>query len=178
MRGENSRFVSVPPAGRPSGGEANGIRERLRLLSGPSLILISRARAAPFSTARAMIGSTSRTIFPRMSLAGTANSLPASRIFASPRLFNLHALDRRAGEGVGALVFGVAGMARYPFPACTVAFVCRLKRAPEVVVFHRLFVARPPAVQFPTRHPPRDAIHHVTCIRVDDDVGRFLQCLE
>lgn len=80
-----------------------------------------------------------------------------------------HAL---AGEFVGALVFGVTGVALHPVPVDFVFVAGGFERLPEIGVFDRLFGSGLPAVALPGMNPGRDAVLHVVAVGVEVDVGR------
>src|SRR5262245_46762935 len=69
-----------------------------------------------------------------------------------------------AGEGVGALVLGVAGVALDPVPGDAVAGGGGIETAPEILVLHRLVLGRAPAVELPAVNPAGDAVAQVGAV--------------
>src|SRR5574340_1804112 len=61
-----------------------------------------------------------------------------------------HAL---VGQRIGALVFGMAGMAAHPFPLDAVQLTQCVQLQPKILVLHRLAVGRAPVALFPAGHP-------------------------
>src|SRR5262249_19780664 len=69
-----------------------------------------------------------------------------------------------AGEVVGALVLGVAGVALDPEPLPLVPLAGRIQPHPQIDVLDRLLLLGLPAVAFPARQPLRDALPQVHAV--------------
>src|SRR5579859_8294321 len=66
--------------------------------------------------------------------------------------------DALAGQRVGTLVLGMAGMALDPDPFDLMALQGLFERQPQIDVLHRLLVGRFPAVALPAVDEARDAV--------------------
>src|SRR4051812_19212955 len=83
--------------------------------------------------------------------------------------------DALARQLIGALVFGVAGVALDPVPAHLMRFQRGIEPLPKFDVLDRLLVGGAPAVPLPTVNPAGDALTDVLAVGGEVDHARFLQ---
>ena len=79
---------------------------------------------------------------------------------------------------IGALIFGVAGVAFDPVPANFVFAEGPVQPLPELDILDRFLVSRAPVVALPGVYLGRDAVPQVGAIGVDVHDGRPLQRLK
>ena len=80
-----------------------------------------------------------------------------------------HAL---AGERVGALVLGMAGMALHPMPSTWWRRGGGVERLPQIGILDRLPVGGPPAVAAPAVDPAGDAVADIDAVGVERSAAR------
>src|SRR5262249_32998694 len=83
-----------------------------------------------------------------------------------------------AGEGVGALVLGMAGMPAHPQPLHLMPLDRPLQALPQVDVLDRLLVGGLPALALPARQPFGDAVAQILAVRMHPCLHRPRQALE
>src|ERR1700691_276297 len=105
---------------------------------------------------------------------GLAAPLGVSGLAVSPAT----GFDRGARQRVGALVFGMAGMAPDPAPRDAVADERGFEPLPQIPVPHRFLVGRLPAALLPGFEPQRDAVMEIAAVGVNHGAHAALQVLE
>src|SRR5262245_5741232 len=117
---------------------------------------------------------------PETWMAGSSPAMTTDGVFCSVdplplQLRHHHALARQL---IGALVFGVTGMALDPVPAHLVGLERGIEALPQLGILHRLLVRGAPAVLLPAMDPAGDALANILAVGGEVDDAGFLQRLQ
>ena len=83
--------------------------------------------------------------------------------------------DFGPGELIAPFIVGMSRMAFKPLPGDPVPGGLFVKLSPQIIVFHRLPINRPPVVGSPARQPFGDALAQVLGIGEEDDFALLLE---
>ncbi|CAK0756462.1 hypothetical protein WCLP8_2750007 [uncultured Gammaproteobacteria bacterium] len=94
------------------------------------------------------------------------------------RGFTASLFGTASGQCVGALVFGMAGVAPHPSKIDIVSETLRVQSLPQILVLNRAFGRCPPAVGFPAVNPLGDAVAQILAIGVQANLGLSAECFQ